>query len=300
MTIPLQPRTEPPKPEDIEAQYGFVALIAKQIPEIGSLMAQAVKENWTADRFSLALASTNWWKTTPDTSRQWLVRQLTDPASAAADKRNGITEIRNLADRLGVTITSDDMALSIWTESMLGGIEGLDLQSLVSHRGQVGGATGGVYGQLVHELMAMSLDYGYTSQDLAGEVAQEAGNLLRAGMTSLDAWKAKLINQAAAKYTPFAERLRGGETLMDIARPYVDTYSKVLEIAPSAVRLTDPHIQRALQGTQPEAGKPPVAKAVWQIEQELRKDPRWGGTNNARQAAAQTLTTIGRQFGMIG
>lgn len=300
MTIPMQPRTEPPKPEDIEAQYGFVALIAKQIPEIGSLMQRAVAENWTADRFSLALASTNWWKATPDTHRQWLVRQLTDPASAAADRRNGITEIRNMADRLGVTITSDDMALGIWTESMLNGIEGADLQGLIAQRGLTGGATGGVYGQLVHELMSLSLEYGYASRDLAGEVALEAGNLLRLGMTSTDAWKAKLIENAAAKYTPFAERLRGGETLMDIARPYVDTYSKVLEVAPSAVRLTDPHVQKALQGAQPEAGKPPVAKAVWQFEQELRKDPRWGKTNNARQSAAQTLTTIGRQFGMIG
>jgi hypothetical protein len=296
MTIPLQPRTEPPKPEDIEAQYGFVALIAKSVPEIGALMQQAVAGQWTADRFSLALAGTNWWKNTPETNRQWLVKQLTDPASAKADMDNGIAEVKRMAIRLGVDVGSDENALAVWGEAKLKNLNELDYGALLVSKSKVGGEGGtvGKYGEVVHELMRLSLEYGYGPPNLMEQVNTEAGNLLRAGMDSMDAWKGKLISYASAKYAPFADRLKGGETVMDIAQPYLESYARTLEMNPQDVAMTDVALQKALQGDGQQAA------TVWQFEQDLRKDPRWGKTNNAKESAAQALTTIGRSFGMIG
>src|SRR5690242_9096214 len=123
MTLPLQVSTEAPKPEDIQASYGFVTLLAQEVPEIGTLMQQAVNEKWTADRFSLALANTDWWKSTPDAQRQWLVKSIADPASANVEAATGADEIRNLTAQLGVPMPSEEAAKDWWLWTKVAGYD---------------------------------------------------------------------------------------------------------------------------------------------------------------------------------
>jgi hypothetical protein len=144
-------------------------------------------------------------------------------------------------------------------------------------------------------MYTMAADYGYTGQDLEHEIYTYANEIMLGGARAEpEAFKSKLINYAASKYAPFADRLRGGETVMDIARPYMEAYSQTLEINPNDISLNDQLMQKALQGD----GQ--AAQAVWQFQQELRKDGRYGYTNGARKEAASTLQAIGRAFGMVG
>jgi hypothetical protein len=300
MSMPIQVRTTPPGPEDVAAQYGFVTMIAQQIPEIGALMQQAVNENWTADRFSLALAATGWWKSTPDAVRQWTVKQIADPASAERELNTGSDKIRNLTTALGLRLPDINEARGLFLRGQLDGLDETGLQALLARTllGPAPGQEAGTYGELVNGMYDLAFKYGYSAPDLAQQVHQEARNILQAGgdtsRVGLTGWQGKVQQYAAAKYTPFADRIRGGETVVDIARPYMDSYARVLEQAPSAVKLDDPLLQQALQGDGT------AAKPVWAFEQELRKDERWGQTNNAKDAAGKALTSIGRAFGMIG
>lgn len=305
MTVPVQPRPPAPTPEDIKAQYGFVALIAQQIPEIGSLMQQAVQGNWTADRFSLALAGTQWWKSTPEAARQWTVRAITDPASAEADIQNGSKQI--LQDLIDIGVHPYDDAgnprldlRSLYVQVRTKGLEGNEAGRRAflfeqGHQAGKAGTQGGRYGQLVTEMVKMAQEYGYASPGAMTEIIGAANAAaLSGGAGNVEYWRRKMIGYAKAKYGAFADRIDAGESVMDLARPYMDSYATVLEVAPGDVGLQDQAVQKALQGD----GK--QAQAVWQFEQELRKDPRWGNTKNARQSAASTLTAIGRSFGMIG
>lgn len=307
MTQPIAVRTDPPKPEDIRAQYGFVALIAEQIPEIGTLMEQAVKENWTSDRFSLALAATNWWKSTPDPIRQWTVKNIADPASAANEMRAGAQSIYNTMVQLGIPTdigipgqaTTDDRLGQLWLQSKLQGLDEAGTRSFLfrevaSKRSNVQNP-GGRYGQLINGMYQTASDYGYTSSGLENEVYSAANEIMMGGaQAEPEAWKSKMINYAVSKYAPFADRLRGGETVMDIARPYMESYAQTLELNPQDIGLSDKTLQKAMQGNGRDA------MAVWQFEQELRKDTRYGFTRGARNATAQTLEAIGKAFGMVG
>jgi hypothetical protein len=146
----------------------------------------------------------------------------------------------------------------------------------------------------------MAEAYGYRAHD--SEIYGVVSTALSGGQdreTGLAEWKNRLQKYAQAKYSAFADRIASGETVLDIAKPYMDVYAQTLEINPNTVKLDDPLLQRALQGTPHEAGKPPVAQAVWQFQEHLRQDPRWGYTNNAMQAAAKAATHIGKAFGMI-
>lgn len=305
MTVPLQVRTDPPKPEDVKAQYGFVALIAQQIPEVGGLMEQAVRENWTPDRFSLALANTGWWKTTPDAGRQWLVTSIADPATAEQQLQVGQAGI--LQDLIEIGVHPYDSngnprldTRALYLRVRLGGMEKDDAarRAFLFKEGNQPSEwdnQGGRYGQLVSEMLKLTHDYGYTAPGASREITGAANAIMLGGGTgTAEAWKRKMIQYAKAKYGAFADRLEAGESVMDLARPYLDSYAKVLEVAPGDVSLQDNMVQKALQGNGQQAA------AVWQFEQELRKDDRYGYTRGARQDAASTVQAIGRAFGMVG
>lgn len=305
MSAPITPRPEAPKPEEVQAQYGFVIKLAQAIPEIAALLQRATNEKWTADRFSMAVADTNWWKTTPADTRQWVTQQISDPASAARAMKTGGDMVDLMANQLGFSGVDRARLELIWLNAKLSGYnEEMTKAYVWNDLTKYGGApgvtpTGGEFGARSIQFRQLAAAYGYdpTDQDIFTEVgASLSGG--QSGESMFANWKNRLINYAAAKYSPFADRIKAGETVMDIAKPYQDIYRQTLEIDPSG--LDDPLIQKVLQGTPQEPGKPPTTAPVWQFAEQLRQDPRWGSTDNAINAAAKAATTIGKAFGMIG
>ncbi|WP_434439719.1 hypothetical protein [Lentzea sp. E54] len=300
MSMPLQVRTDPPKPEDVRASYGFVALIAQQIPEIGTLMEQAVREQWTPDRFSLSLANTNWWKNTPDAVRQWTVKNIADPMSAQQELLAGADKIRNLSAALGLPQPDVEKAKGLYLHTRMFDLDEIGTKAHLTRQllGDQPGQVAGVYGDLVTGMWKLAAEYGYNTPDMAQRIHQEARNIMGSGgdtgRVGLTSWQGMMQNYAASKYGAFADRFRAGETVMDVARPYLDTYAQTLELNVQDVGLNDNLVQKALQGD----GQ--AAQPVWQFQQELRKDERYGYTSGARQEAGKTLQAIGRAFGMVG
>jgi hypothetical protein len=300
--------TPAPTPEDIKAQYGFVAMLAQAVPEIGKLMQQAVSQKWTAERFQMAVAATSWWKRTPAPTRQWITQNVADPASAARTMKTGGDEVSVMASKFGYSGIPQSTYERIWLEGQLAGYDDAMMQqwtwNALYKYGRANGQvpTGGEFGARLQQGRELAMAYGYTPEDLDGQVAAAMGTAMSAGQTGdagMADWMNKLKNYAKSKYAPFADRLDAGETVRDIAQPYIDMYSQTLEVNPQDVGLDDKYIQRWLQGKS-EAGKPPASTAVWQAQEDLRKDTRWGFTQNARQSAAEAATVIGKSFGMIG
>lgn len=291
---------------NLKASYGFVAMLASKVPAIGKLMQRAVREKWTSERFQMEVASTAWWKNTPPARRQWITQQASDPAGAQRALDTGGQQIRTLAGELGVAAgITTSWAKSIWLEGQLNGFDDQQIRALVFQKlaSRVPlDAAGGAFGSTINQAREMAGAYGYVPTDLEGQVRRAATDALwfgAEGQTGLSSWESKLKNYAKSKYAAFADRIEAGETVRDIAQPYVDTYAQVLEVNPQDVGLDDKLLQKWLQGTT-EAGKGPVGVPVWQAEQDLRKDARWGYTTNAKQAAAEAATVVGRAFGMIG
>jgi hypothetical protein len=73
--------------------------------------------------------------------------------------------------------------------------------------------------------------------------------------------------------------------------------ANILEINPTDVKLDDPSINRALTNLGQDSK--PALQPLWQFEQEMRKDPRWGNTQNARQSLDSTANTILKSFGLV-
>lgn len=311
MTVPVAPRPKPPKAADIKAGYGFVALLAKSVPELNSLLNKAISGQWTADRFTQEVANSKWWKSTADTDRQWLMERITDPATAQRDLKAGADQMRAEASKLGLGMdfsgTGQGHWEQIWLQSRLKKVSGdaLDAflaQSLMGAQDATHpAAASGAYGKMISDAYNLAYQYGYAPTDLQKQILDYAYTGMRTGApdAAAEGFKNKMIQYASTKYMPFAEQIKGGATVKDIAQPYIDSWSQTLELDPAAVSLADQTVQKWLQG-QPGSDGKAVPPTVSDVQKQARQDARWQYTDNSKQAVAQTATVIGKAFGMIG
>lgn len=304
--------TPEPTAADYQASYGFVAMLGNSVPEIKGLLDQAVREKWTPQRFSMAVNSTSWWKNTGAANREWIVKLATDPTTAAQQQLAGADDIRNRAALLGVPLMSVEDAKHLWLRSKLEGLTDDSLNAAIFRTSKGYGSplaaaqqAGGRYGQLINEMFRAAEDYGYVEGDwqkssAVGEIVNAANTIMASGgSANAEAWKTKMINYASTKYAPFADRIRAGETVNDIARPYKQALAETWETAESDIGLNEGLLARALQGVPPENGGNPIGMPVWQLQMKAREDVRWRKTDNAKAKAAEMATELGKMFGKI-
>jgi hypothetical protein len=103
---------------------------------------------------------------------------------------------------------------------------------------------------------------------------------------------------AKSQYPTLAEQIDSGFTVRQLASPYTQSMSRLLEIDPGTISLNDRTIRQALTGLNPE-GKP-MTTPLWQFEQQLRQDPRWNYTNNAQEELMGTARQVLKNFGLVG
>lgn len=102
----------------------------------------------------------------------------------------------------------------------------------------------------------------------------------------------------ANAYPMWADDIKAGKNIKDIASPYMSTMASVLELDPTSIDLNDPMITSALAGTSPD-GKP-TYKSLFDFKRDLRQDPRWQNTEEAQKEYSSTAMTVLKTFGIIG
>lgn len=303
-----------PTPEDIKAGYGFVALLADSIPEIAALLQTAVAQSWTPDRFVMSVANTNWWKNNGAGARDWVIKSITDPANANREAEAGAWEIRRFATEMGLPVVSQEpygpeyeRFKQIWVQSKLQQVApeamtGWLFPQLVQgiNNNYAVDTAGGKYGQLIGEMFQLAHDFGFTGrdpEDLTDQIIGEANKvMLGGGSAGAGAWRAKMSDYAQATYAPYADAIRGGKTVAEIARPVVDRVATLLEVAPDSVKLNDPLMKKALT----EWGAENRPLSLNEIENAARQDTRWKTTDNAMESSVKLLNEIGQTFGFLG
>lgn len=297
------PATRPtPSNEDIMAGYGFVGLLAKAIPELNDILQQAIQHQWSPDRFVQTVADSSWYKSTSATQREWITKQLTDPASAAMEMETGADSIRNLSAQLGVPMPSTEKAKEVWLWTRYAGYNESDTRAYISRVAfEEGGwqeedGGGGIYGRLINDMFRLAHDYGYTSADLTSEIMEKAQWIMRTGgNVDTTGWQSKMIDYASSFYAPYKDEIRGGKTVADIAKPVMDRVSQLLEMNPANMSVNDPLVKKAMTEWSPEGR----AYSLREIEDQTRRDARWKTTDNAKQSAVQMVEEIANKFGLL-
>ena len=131
---------------------------------------------------------------------------------------------------------------------------------------------------------------------LSDDAARQHAMDIVSGKTSEDTVSGLLRESAAGLYPQFAEQIKAGTNLKTLADPYMQTMSNILEIPAASIDLSNDTIKSALNAVGPD-GKPQT-KSLYQFEQQLRNDPRWGYTQNARQSLDNVGLQVLRNFGL--
>lgn len=285
-------------PNVLAQQYGYAAALFNSEPELKNLFARAVKEGWTADRFQAGLANTTWWKTHSKTQRDYILKSFNDPASFKQDKDNMAFKINELGAQLGVTGLMNTVDLdNLSFEAVKNGWSDAELKYHLANLVHMSpeGVLGGQGGQFQQKMASLGWANG-VRLDQNWYLNYYKGILQ--GTTSEEQAQAWIRNQAAAIFPAFRDQIMAGANVMDIANPYIQSMGNILEVNAGDLDLFDKDIIGALNYKDPKTGTT-GAKPLWQWEVDLRKDPRWLQTNNAREGMMGVAHKVAQDFGVL-
>ncbi len=284
--------------EELASQYGYAAAFFNIDQELKSLITSAVAEQWTADKFRAKLMATQWYRTRSASVRQFLELEARDPNEALQRINNKMSVIKAKANKMGVSITADRLK-QIARDSIIWEYPDEKLTEAIAAEWKytAGGGTAGGAATLEDTVRKNAADYGIT---LSQQQVQEWVGGALAGKYTEDHLNDFARDMARSRYPGATQWLDQGMTVRQIAAPYIQSYSTVLEQGTDTVDLQDPHIQQALQGVYTQDGKPPAMQTVYEFEKGLRKDPRWTKTKNAQTSMMNATQQVLRDFGIVG
>jgi hypothetical protein len=283
--------------EELAEQYGLTSSLINSSKELKSLFNKAVAGQWSAAKFQASLKNSKWWKTQPSSLRKYITMKFTDPATWKQGQGAAEAKFNNMAISVGLTnqiikgkgptallkkVAYWSTALG-WTDARIKNYLG---QFATVHGGQMWGEAGEAFDKL-HELAYLNgMRY---SQDWYKKQAQD----IVAGRSTLERSESWIRSQAAARYSTYSEQIKAGQNALDLAAPYIKSMATILELPETDVDLFTKHIQNAMTGK--EAG---FSYPLWKFENDLRADPLWRKTNNARESMMTVAHQVAKDFGL--
>lgn len=286
---------------ELAASYGLTSALINSSGELKKLFGQAVSGGWSAAKFQASLKNTKWWKTQSNTLRQYVTLKYTDPATWTQNRKATAAKLNQLAVQVGLgnqlkpggfpTKVLDSamyysMALG-WSDARIKDWFG----ARVNLNGDfVGGEAGEAWDKL-HELTylnGMRFSTTWFKNNVRSVIA---------GKSTVQTLEDYIRKTAAARYSSYADQIKAGMNVMDLAAPYIKATAGLLELPETDVDLFNPHIAKAMT-SRPAAGAAGTQMPLWQFENELRDDPLWKKTNNAREGMMTVARQVAKDFGI--
>lgn len=288
-----------PNAQALNENYGLSAAFLESDPELADLYSQAVANTWSTDQFQAALQNTNWWKTNSDTARKMIALKSMDPATYNKQLNEKAVELTELASKMGVHLSVPSMqnlaSLALTTNMNEAQIDGFLSRYLQLNQQ---GHFLGYAGQVELGIREYARDMGVPVTD---SFVSNAVTGIVAGTDSLQAKRAYIQTVAEQSFPAYAQQIKEGVTVGSIAAPYLAAQSKLWELDPNKIDLFDPTLRGALtKMVTTSADKPgePSIVPLYDFEKQLRTDPKWLKTNNAREAMSSTANKVLSDMGL--
>lgn len=276
------------------ADYGYVKAFLEAHPDVKRKVDAAIKGGWTPARLEGEIRTTKWWTSRTETQRKWDLLSTEQPAEAKRMIEAKSTEIRQIASRMGITLT-DDQIENYAKFSVRDGKTDAEMQvSLASRitladedsgKPQVGQAA-----TVVDSLRQQAAEYGVTITD---QNLQRWTRQIVGGQRDPQELEDTFRESAKALYPPLADILDKGQTVKGFVSPYLDIASKQLGLAPDLMDLQDSKWTAMIQS----GGI--LSADDW--TKKLRTDSAygWNQTDGAKREAMSFVSTLGSIFGGV-
>lgn len=277
--------------------YGFMEALFDSNSELKALFDKAVKGSWSTGKFQAEMRDTKWWKSNSDTARQFLTLQFGDPASAKQKLDQATVKVKQLAESLGIRAGAGiDKKMKAWAMNVV--MEGWDDSRLRWDMGKwlnfSGDVRQGEGGEALDKLKDLTYNMGVT---MSGKWYADAARSIVRGTGTQQDYEDQIRRAAKTMFPEWSKQLDAGQTVADLASPYMQSMSQILELPPGSINLFDPTIKKSLQSKDKVTGKNMVIP-MWQFENNLRQDNRWKSTQNAQNSLMQVAHQVLADFGV--
>jgi len=281
--------------DQIEEDYGLSYALFKAFPELEELLKKAIADNLTPTEFQVELRQTKWFEKHSDVWREVTALFHSDPATYEERFQESLTAVTNLAGAVGAQITNQGLE-RLAKRALLFGFDEAQIRDVLAKHVRPSGAGyyTGELSTIEDQLRSTAIQNGISLNE--DQMRRWMQSIVR-GDASQDQFVTAIRRMAADAFPLYGEQVKAGVDLMDVASPFIQSMSELLEINPADIKLTDPTIRRALAGRVDSSGKY-VPTTISDFEDALRNDDRWLYTKNARRTAEGFAASIGKMWGL--
>lgn len=281
-------------PAALAEDYGYAYGFLKHNPSLSSLFSESVKNGWDKATFQAKLRDTEWWKQNSQTARDAEMMKYNDPATYAASLEAAKVQVQKLASEIGAPV-SDKLLGKVAADSIKYGLDEGGLRNILGkYVTFTKGTLTGQAGMFEHTIRQYADQMGVALND---QSIKNQAQLIARGMSTPDDFKAWVQEQAISSYPAYAEQIQGGQTMKDIASPYIQLASSELGVNPNTMTLNNPLIKNALNGV--DADGQPNGMALSDFMDTVRKDPRWRQSQNAQTQVLGIGSQVLKQLGVV-
>jgi hypothetical protein len=278
--------------------YHVQMAVINSDPSLVELFNQATATQMTPTAFAAALRNTKFYL---DHGSAWAdaqIKKLGDPGDWKDQVKDAKTLVQQNAVDLGMQLDPREVELlaNSALHSSHGDAKQITTTWLNTHIATYGKITGkgGTTADTINSLKSSGAAYGIEhSEDWYVNAAK---SIVKKTATQED-FESQIKDLAKSKYSAFADQIDKGMTVAQVASPYINSMSNILEVPSASIGLNDHTINRALTNLD-DKGQP-MAQPLWQFETSLRQDPRWATTKNANDTLSSLSNSILKTFGLV-
>lgn len=285
--------------KELAAEYGFALAFMNSDKELKNLFGQAVANTWTPDKFAAELRGTKWFQTHSAAVRNAIVQRTADPETWQANLDKMQSTVRDQWGQMFGDAPVSDGLLNRWAKTAQ--TLGWSQAQLVDHMADSlnwrktlsASQLGGTAAQTKAQIEQLTNQYGVSFGN--HWTNKQIEDVIRGDQT-VSGLQEQVKALAKQQYGAFASQLDSGMTMQQIADPYVQKMSELLELNPNSISLKNGLLQKALT-MRSQDGKP-AAMSITDFADAVRQDPRWQYTDNARQSVADTTMNLLQTWGL--
>lgn len=280
-------------PEELASEYGFAYSFLNSNPELKTIFGQSVNETWSKDKFMAEVRNTKWWQENSETQRQVQIMKKTDPATYEANVAAAKLQVQQLASEMGAVIPPAKLA-KIASQVLETGLQEDGLRNVLGQYVTfTKGTLRGEAGAYANAMKKYAYEQGVTLDD---QTVKNQAALVGRKLATDEDFKNQITEQAISAYPSYKEQLQAGQTMMDVANPYIQIMAQELSLNPAKITLNDPLIKQALNGVNTD-GKP-IGMDQTTFLGRLRNDPRWAGTQDAQDKVLDVGYSVLKSMGL--
>ena len=283
-------------PQVLAEEYGWASTFLNHNTELKNIFAQAVAHNWSPAKFTAEVRTTDWFRQNSDTYRANQVLKSTDVTTYNQRLATLSATIADTAAAGGAQLSDHQLKMIAQNAFNFSWSDAQIKDALGQYVKTVGGFYSGAASDTAQQLHALALQNGVQVSDSFVDSYVKG---VETGSTTLQAGQDHIRTMASSAFPAWAEQIKAGQNVADLASPYMQQMGKTLELDSNAIDLFDPTIRKALQASDP-SGKvgTPSVMPLWQFEQSLKQDPRWMKTQNAQDSLMANVHGVLQSWGV--